>query len=180
MLSSALNMNTVLGKKILQALTDYGAYLVDDTAWNVASIVMDVFVHNELQQTYNITTHSWNSQSKGNSSLFYQDLLTIFKNLEVVINNGLRLLEVEVLQMFLDLRIVPLQLEHDAEIHTSDLKETWVPTWNVQTDAVNEAISIFTLTTSSILEGTCEQPCQEIQLGIHLHELQLQQHKSHR
>jgi hypothetical protein len=41
--SSALNMSTVPGKKILQALTDYGGYLVDATAWNVASIVMDVF-----------------------------------------------------------------------------------------------------------------------------------------
>eukprot|EP00475_Leptophrys_vorax_P032991 TRINITY_DN5152_c0_g2_i1.p1 TRINITY_DN5152_c0_g2~~TRINITY_DN5152_c0_g2_i1.p1 ORF type:complete len:312 (-),score=77.85 TRINITY_DN5152_c0_g2_i1:74-949(-) len=147
-------MNTVPGRKILQALTDYGGYLVDDTFWNSASVVMDVFVHEELEQHYNITSatdlHVWSSQSTGNSLRFYQDLLTIFQHLSVVINNGPDNIggggvprNVSIAEELCDYSWTSTQ-----KFLPTDLNGAWVSCWNFQTDAVNNPINVPDASTS--------------------------------
>jgi hypothetical protein len=134
------NMSTIPGKKILKALTDYGGYLVDDTHWNAGAVVMDISVHVELQQAYNITAHSWSSKSTGNSLLFYRDLLAIFKNLHVVTNNGPSSIGGggNVTVSGPD-ELCPYNWNSTQKFLTSDLNGSWAPTWNIQTGAVNEA-----------------------------------------
>jgi len=39
--SLSLNMSTIPGKKIAEALRNYGGYLVDDTAWNVGTLCVE-------------------------------------------------------------------------------------------------------------------------------------------
>ena len=46
-----LNMSTVVGRKIKEALVDYGAYIVDDTGGgNSAAICMEADVNSEMRQ----------------------------------------------------------------------------------------------------------------------------------
>ena len=93
MLMSAIK--TAPAKKILQALTTYGGYLVDDTASNTAAFCAEHSVNAEMLHHY-----GWDircSESSGaflngvsatsNASSFYHDLVQIFKSLHVVVNN---------------------------------------------------------------------------------------------
>jgi hypothetical protein len=77
-----VNVTTVPGAKIKQAMVDFGAYIVDDTADDSAAICMEAAVNSELRRDYNITLDAHPGQA------FYNDLVAIFQALEIVINNG--------------------------------------------------------------------------------------------
>ncbi len=77
---SRLRLKTQPAKKLFHALQDYGAYVVDDTGWNVHAIPLEHNVLKEFRQTYG---YSFNS-SEGP---FYDDVMRIFKSLSVVVNN---------------------------------------------------------------------------------------------
>ena len=83
-ISEQLNntLTTIPAKKILYALTYYGGYLVDDTYWNRATFCTMHGVTDEFQAYYN---YSFNTSP---NSPFYNDLLLIFQNLAIVINNS--------------------------------------------------------------------------------------------
>eukprot|EP01084_Bolivina_argentea_P149090 260526_1 len=76
------NLTTVAGKKILYALQNYGGYVVDDTVANRGTMCIEYGVAQEFQNKYG---YSFNAK-KGTA--FYNDLLTIFKALQIVINNS--------------------------------------------------------------------------------------------
>ena len=101
-MAAHVNVTTVPGAKIKQALVDYGGYLVDGTGDNStaspghpagameAAICMDAVVNSELRgllgyaPTYNSQEVSWHGPGKQ----LYDDLTAIFQALHAVVNNG--------------------------------------------------------------------------------------------
>eukprot|EP00054_Salpingoeca_dolichothecata_P019611 m.122193 g.122193 ORF g.122193 m.122193 type:complete len:354 (-) comp23316_c0_seq1:70-1131(-) len=78
-LAASVNISTTPGQKILRALTDYGGYLVDDTAWDAGAVCTEHGVTDELQHAYNLTF---------NSDPLRADLVSIFRALSIVTNNS--------------------------------------------------------------------------------------------
>ena len=91
-IGAGLNMSTVVGSKVKQALIDYGAYLVDDTGGvNSVAICMEAAVNTEMRQTYGYAM----TYPQGVSGALtdpgrelYEDLLKLFQALHAVTNNG--------------------------------------------------------------------------------------------
>lgn len=78
----SLDLSTTPAKRIAYALTNYGAYIVDDTAWDTAAICMEVGADQIFQKYYQldgVETHS---------GPWYNDLVKIFQQLHIVTNNG--------------------------------------------------------------------------------------------
>eukprot|EP00045_Choanoeca_perplexa_P006800 m.58790 g.58790 ORF g.58790 m.58790 type:complete len:427 (-) comp13792_c0_seq1:73-1353(-) len=86
-LQSQVNTTTVPGAKIKQALVNYGAYLVDDTACDTAAVCMQAEVTQELMDDYGINIAINNQAQPGQP--FYNDLVTIFQHLHIVSNNAI-------------------------------------------------------------------------------------------
>jgi hypothetical protein len=78
---ASLNLRTPAAKKLFHALQDYGAYTVDDSAWDCHYIAVEKGVTEEFQKTYGYGF----SGSKG---LFYEEFMRLFQALQVVSNNG--------------------------------------------------------------------------------------------
>jgi len=90
--ATGLRMSTVVGSKIMAALVDYGAYIVDDTGGgNSAAICMEANVNHEMREAYGFTM-TYPSGVTGNPSdkgkILYDDLLLLFQSLHAVTNNG--------------------------------------------------------------------------------------------
>lgn len=77
---SSLGLKTQPAMKLFHALQDYGAYIVDDTAWNAHAIPLEHRVLKEFRQTYG---YGFNS-SEGP---FFEDVMRLFTRLSVVSNN---------------------------------------------------------------------------------------------
>eukprot|EP00750_Incisomonas_marina_P021251 INCI4238.2.p1 GENE.INCI4238.2~~INCI4238.2.p1 ORF type:complete len:261 (-),score=36.78 INCI4238.2:227-1009(-) len=82
---------TVAGRKIKQALVDYGGYIVDDTgAGNSVAICMESEVNNEMRRVYGYAmTYPEGVSPKitDPGRDLYADLLAIFQGLAAVTNN---------------------------------------------------------------------------------------------
>jgi hypothetical protein len=83
-----VQVTTIPGKLILQALTQYGGYLVDDTADNTGSVCMEAAVTAELQTLYGWSVDIGNPLTPSQGAPLYWDLVSIFRSLSVVINNS--------------------------------------------------------------------------------------------
>ena len=79
-------LKTLPAKKLLQALSQYGGYLVDDTAWNSTSICTEHGVADEFMNDYGFS-FTVNDNKGGQNSNWYEDLLLLFRSLYVVVNN---------------------------------------------------------------------------------------------
>jgi len=90
--AAGLHMTTVVGSKIMAALVDYGAYIVDDTgAGNSAAICMEADVNAEMRNAYGYTMtypHGVSGASSDPGKALYEDLLQLFQSLHAVTNNG--------------------------------------------------------------------------------------------
>ena len=90
--AAGLTMTTVPGAKILQALVDYGAYIVDDTGGgNTAAICMEADVNDEMRRAYGYAMtypHGVSSAASDPGRVLYADLLRLFQALHAVTNNG--------------------------------------------------------------------------------------------
>ena len=85
--AASLKMATQPGAKVLQALRDYGGYIVDDTgAGNSAAICMEAAVNGEMRQHFGYAMTYPHGVSSPNP--LYSDLLSIFRALHAVVNNG--------------------------------------------------------------------------------------------
>lgn len=91
-IAAGINVTTVVGKKIKQALTDYGGYIVDDTgAGNSVALCMDSAVNDEMRAKFGYAMtypHGVSADSKDPGRALYFDLLNIFRSLHAVVNNG--------------------------------------------------------------------------------------------
>lgn len=79
--SVAVNTTTVPGKRILDALTGYGGYLVDDTACNRGTLCTEYGFGDVFEAEYGF-------QFNQTSGAFKDDMTRIFQALQIVINNA--------------------------------------------------------------------------------------------
>ena len=93
-----VDVKTIIGKKIKDAMVNYGGYIVDGTGHgsktrNTVALCMDALVNSEMRKHYKFNmaypAGISNATTEINEArLLYVDLLTIFQNLHVVANNG--------------------------------------------------------------------------------------------
>lgn len=79
--AASLKLQTPAGKKLFQALQNYGAYVADDAGWDTHYFCMEKGVLEEFRATYGYDFQSTNGR-------FYQDLMKLFKALNIVDNNA--------------------------------------------------------------------------------------------
>eukprot|EP00051_Salpingoeca_urceolata_P019993 m.296049 g.296049 ORF g.296049 m.296049 type:complete len:467 (-) comp19519_c2_seq1:96-1496(-) len=81
---ATLDCRSVPACKIRDALVDYGAYVVDDTAEERATLCMDLAVPDEVTRAYNMTIQD----VRDPTSPWLQDMHALFVALQIVANNG--------------------------------------------------------------------------------------------
>lgn len=77
----ALALKTEAGRKIFQALQDYGAYVTDDTGWDAMDLCVERTVPDEARARYG---HAL----AGAEGPFVDDMVRIAQNLSIVVNNA--------------------------------------------------------------------------------------------
>eukprot|EP00040_Diaphanoeca_grandis_P000182 m.14620 g.14620 ORF g.14620 m.14620 type:complete len:451 (-) comp10223_c1_seq1:233-1585(-) len=78
--SNNLTLSTEPGRRIRQVLTDFGGYIVDDTACDTAALLLESGSRAAFEAAYNMSLDT----SEGP---WYDDLVLIFQSLEIVVNN---------------------------------------------------------------------------------------------
>lgn len=81
----SLNLKTRPAKKLFRALQDYGAYVVDESAWDAYGFAVEKGVPAEFRKTYGYPFEYFKGSTKGP---FYKDLTKLFRALHIVTNNG--------------------------------------------------------------------------------------------
>ena len=80
-----LELETEPAKILAQAFQDYGAYLVDDTAWDVYAIVVELSPAGDFAEEFE---KNWGFSFTSRTNMpFGKDMIKIFTNLHVVVNN---------------------------------------------------------------------------------------------
>jgi hypothetical protein len=79
-------LTTMPGRILAQAFQDYGAYVVDDTAWNSWGICTEQGPNGRVVEEF-ASLYGF-SMSPGSGDPFMQDMVAIFQALQVVTNNG--------------------------------------------------------------------------------------------
>jgi hypothetical protein len=91
-IAAQVNISTVVGAKIKQALIDYGGYIVDDTgSGNSAAICMEADVNAQMRSAYGYAMtypHGVTDEPTDLGRPLYRDLLEIFRALHAVVNNA--------------------------------------------------------------------------------------------
>jgi hypothetical protein len=91
-----VHVQTAIGKRIKDAMTNYGGYIVDGTGpgspgHNMVALCMDALVNTEMREHFGFNMaypHGVVDNSNSTAKLLYEDLLRIFQNLYVVSNNA--------------------------------------------------------------------------------------------
>lgn len=78
---SSLGLQTYAAWKIAVALQDYGAYIVDDSAWHTYYLCAEQGVGQEFQETYDLGIAA-------QAGPWYDDMMCLIQWLHVVDNNG--------------------------------------------------------------------------------------------
>ncbi len=81
MTETSLGLLTPAGRKLFQALQDYGGYVVDDTSWDAHALAVEKGVLEEFRNTYGY-------DFQGTSGSFYNDYMKLFQALAIIDNNG--------------------------------------------------------------------------------------------
>ena len=82
----ALELETQPARILAQAFQDYGAYLVDDTAWDVYAIITEWGPDGRFSEEFE---KNWGfSPQQPMDTPWGRDMLKIFTNLHVVVNNA--------------------------------------------------------------------------------------------
>ena len=86
----AAGLRTEPGRRILQALVDFGGYVVDDTGSEQGggALCMERGVTAELRSAYNVSVAIEDPLTPTQGGDLYADLLAIFRALSVVVNNS--------------------------------------------------------------------------------------------
>lgn len=80
-IADTLLMETIPGRKIRDALRAYGAYVVDDTAWDAYALCVESGVRDEFRSSFQMSIES-------QSTPWYRDCMKLFGALHVVDNNS--------------------------------------------------------------------------------------------
>lgn len=83
----SLGIETVPGRRLAEAFRDYGAYVVDDTAWDVYAIVTEWGPDGRVTEEFE---NEWGfpMNPKSKKTPWGRDMDRIFLNLHVVVNNS--------------------------------------------------------------------------------------------
>ena len=76
-------MATEPAKKLFWTLQNYGVYIVDDTAWDVAAFCMAEGVSEEFKKKY-----GFNFGTDNRETAWFKDYYKIIKALSVITNNS--------------------------------------------------------------------------------------------
>ena len=79
--ATTLGIQTEPGRKLFNALQDYGAYVADDTAFDTHAFAMESGTLQEFEARYGYTFN-------GREGPFFDDVMTLFSALHVVNNNA--------------------------------------------------------------------------------------------
>jgi hypothetical protein len=82
------SLRTTPGKIIATAFRDYGAYVVDDTAWNAWALTAEDGPNGNTAKEFHALYGYELNQTRSLRSPFYRDLVTMFRSLYVVTNNS--------------------------------------------------------------------------------------------
>ena len=82
-----LGLETEPARMLAQVFQDYGAYLVDDTAWDVYAIITEWSPRGRVKREFEQAWGFSMSTSNQNTS-WARDMRKIYTNLHVVVNNG--------------------------------------------------------------------------------------------
>jgi hypothetical protein len=82
-----LELQTEPARMLAQAFQDYGAYLVDDTAWDVYAIVTEWGPQGRVKEEFE-SVWGFSMSTSDQNSAWAKDMRTIFTNLHVVVNNA--------------------------------------------------------------------------------------------
>lgn len=78
---ASMNLQTPAARKLFRALQDYGAYIVDDTAWNAYAFGVQDEAIAEFQRVYGYSFD-------GSNGPFHDDINKLFSALAIVDNNS--------------------------------------------------------------------------------------------
>ena len=81
----SLNIKSLPAVKLFYALQNYGAYVVDDTAWNVTAFNLQEGVRSEFEQKYGYPFEIRNSQSQ-----WFKEYYALVQNLHIVTTSSTR------------------------------------------------------------------------------------------
>ena len=85
------SLQTMPGQIIARALKDYGAYIVEDTYWDASALIVETGPDGDVREEF-LATYGYDirvsDNSSGEGANWYQDLSTIFENLNVINNNS--------------------------------------------------------------------------------------------
>ena len=79
--AASLGLNTEPGRKLFNALQDYGAYVADDTAFDTHAFTLENGVLQEFE-------HRYGYSFEDNDGPFFDDVMALFSALHVVDNNA--------------------------------------------------------------------------------------------
>lgn len=79
--ASSVVTTTIPGAVIKQAMVEYGAYIVDDTASDSAALIFEDSLSQAFKREFNLSLDT-------SGGPWYDDLLSIFQGLHVVVNNN--------------------------------------------------------------------------------------------
>jgi hypothetical protein len=76
-----LKLKTIVAKQLFDTLQNYGAYIVDDSAWDAYAIAIENGVETEFEQVYGYPFAA-------DSGDFHDDINRLFQALQIVDNNS--------------------------------------------------------------------------------------------
>jgi hypothetical protein len=83
--TESMGLETEPGRMLALAFQDYGAYVVDDTAWDVYALVTEWGPAGRVRDEFE---RDWGMKMTGQDTPWARDMDRIFQNLHVVVNNG--------------------------------------------------------------------------------------------
>lgn len=87
--ANSLGLTTEPARKLFDALQNYGAYVVDDTAWDAHAFALESGALQDFEHTYGYSFEvaEYDKYAQPDTEPFYQDMVALFEALNVVTNN---------------------------------------------------------------------------------------------
>ncbi|MGF1540047.1 MAG: hypothetical protein ACFCU5_06280 [Pleurocapsa sp.] len=79
----SIGISSVPGLKLFYALQDYGAYVVDDSAWDVTAFNLQEEAEIEFEETY-----GYKFETRDHNSQWYNEYYSLVENLQIVTNSS--------------------------------------------------------------------------------------------
>jgi hypothetical protein len=81
------SLATPPARRLLEALSTFGGYIVDDTFWNATAVTAERGVREEFKAAYGFDMNT-TAAATGAAGQWYRDYLLLMRSLYVVVNNA--------------------------------------------------------------------------------------------